>query len=113
MRRTVTSAYVSLDGIIENPQRWSLDYFNDEAGKYATEQLFASDALLMGRRTYDVFASSWPTRRGDAFSDRMNSMSKYVVSSTMEKAEWNNTRSSAAMSRPRFPSSSDSPVRTS
>ena len=91
MRRTVTSTYVSLDGVIENPQRWSLDYFNDEAGKYATDQLFASDTLLMGRRTYDVFASSWPLRSGDAFSDRMNSMAKYVVSSTMEKAEWNNT----------------------
>lgn len=91
MRKVITSTYVSLDGVMENPQHWSLDYFNEEAGTYASQQLFASDALLMGRRTYEVFAQAWPGRSGDDFSDRMNSMTKYVASTTLGSVDWNNT----------------------
>lgn len=91
MRKVITSTYISLDGVMENPQDWSLDYFNEQAMAYATDQLNAADALLMGRRTYEVFAAAWPERSGDEFSDRMNSMAKFVASTTLESADWNNT----------------------
>jgi dihydrofolate reductase len=92
MRNVINSTYVSLDGVIENPQDWSLDYFNDEALAYATDQLLASDALLMGRRTYEGQAAVWPSRSGDPFTDHINRMAKYVASTSLETASWNNTQ---------------------
>jgi dihydrofolate reductase len=92
MRKIITSTYVSLDGFIDNPHLWSMNYWNEEAGRYAYDQLFASDILLMGRVTYEGFAAAWPDRAGaDDFADRINAMDKYVVTSTLDKAEWNNT----------------------
>lgn len=91
MRRIIVSTYVTLDGVIEAPQNWSLNYFDEEAGKFASEQLFAADALLLGRETYQGFAEAWPSRSGD-FADRINSMTKYVVSTTLaEPLEWTNS----------------------
>jgi RibD C-terminal domain len=60
MRRIVTSTYISLDGVYEDPA-WSAPYWSDEAQQFAHDQLFASGALLLGRKTYEVFAASWPT----------------------------------------------------
>ena len=92
MRRIIVSTFVTLDGIIESPQKWSLNYFDEEAAKFASEQLFAADALLLGRETYQGFADAWPSRTGD-FADRINSMAKYVVSTTLEEPlAWNNSR---------------------
>lgn len=93
MRKIVNSTYISLDGVIENPQNWTMDYFGEEAQGFAREQLFASDALLMGRATYDGFAQAWPAmeeQTGD-FGARMNNLPHYVVSDSLEKGEWNNT----------------------
>ncbi len=90
MRKIIVSTYVSLDGVIEAPEKWSLKFWNDEHAKYANDQLFASDALLMGRMVYEGFAASWPSRRNE-FADRMNGLPKYVVSTTLEEAEWNNS----------------------
>jgi dihydrofolate reductase len=88
MRRIIVSTYATLDGVIESPQNWSFKYFDEEAGKFAVEQLFASDALLLGRETYQGFAEAWPSRSDD-FADRINSMAKYVVSTTLEAPlEW-------------------------
>ena len=92
MRRIVNSTYVTLDGITSDPQEWSLDYFDAGAAEYALDKLRASDALLMGRLTYEGFASAWPERSGDEFSDRMNAMAKYVASTTLTAPSWNNTR---------------------
>ena len=83
MRKIIVSTFVTLDGVIENPQHWSLNYFDAEAANFANEQLFAADALLMGRGTYQSFAEAWPSRTGD-FADKINSMAKYVVSTTLE-----------------------------
>lgn len=58
MRKIIVSTYVSLDGVIEAPEKWSLKFWNDEHAKYAHDQLFASDALLMGRKVYKDFAAS-------------------------------------------------------
>src|SRR6266540_2180659 len=89
MRRVVVSTYVTLDGVMEAPEKWEL-WNEEEMEKYAWEQLLASDALLMGRKIYEGFAAAWPSRGGE-FADRMNSLPKYVVSTTLEAVEWSNT----------------------
>lgn len=94
MRKIINSTYITLDGVIEGPHLWPS--FGDARDKrfdeIQTELALACDAVLMGRRTYDVFAQAWPTRSGDAVSDQMNSMAKYVVSTTLQDPEWANTQ---------------------
>jgi dihydrofolate reductase len=91
MSKVVLVSYVSLDGVVENPS-WTVPYWNDELATYQRDQLFASDALLLGRRTYEEFAAVWPsmTEEGD-FGERMNSLPKYVATSTLKALEWNAT----------------------
>jgi dihydrofolate reductase len=95
MSDLVVSTYVTLDGVFEEPG-WSGPYWSDEAQQFARDQLWASDALLMGRKTYEVFAVSWPTnewieREGD-FADRMNTLPKYVASRALEEPlEWSHS----------------------
>jgi dihydrofolate reductase len=93
MRKIVVSTQVSLNGVEENPQRFAFDYANEEFMKYASEQLFASDALIMGRVTYEGFAKAWSARAGaDVFADRMNALPKYVASRTLTgPLTWNST----------------------
>jgi dihydrofolate reductase len=91
MRRIINSTYISLDGVIVDPQTWPTNGVDEEAGVIQGELLFACDAVLMGRHTYDAFAPAWSSRTGDPFSDRMNAMTKYAVSSTLKDAAWNNT----------------------
>lgn len=93
MRKIINSTYISLDGVIENPQNWpSSKHEDDGAGcRLQNDLLSACDAVLMGRRTYEGFAPVWSARSGDPLSDRMNSMEKYVVSSTLQDPTWNNT----------------------
>src|SRR5919109_4170493 len=93
MRKIVNSTYITLDGVVENPHLWPSLGGGDasEGDQIQTELLLACDAVLMGRRTYEGFAPVWPTRSGDPVSDRMNSMPKYVVSSTLSNPEWTNT----------------------
>jgi dihydrofolate reductase len=91
MGKIVISEYVSLDGVMENPG-WTMPYWNDEIAKFKFNELFESDALLLGRVTYQGFASAWPSRTDEqGFADRMNNIPKYVVSTTLDKGEWNNT----------------------
>ena len=94
MAKIINSTYVTLDGVVEGPHLWpSLGRPGDERwGRIATELLLSCDAVLMGRRTYEVFAPVWPTRSGDPYSDRINTMPKYVVSTTLEDPEWANTQ---------------------
>jgi dihydrofolate reductase len=87
--RLVATEYVSLDGVFEEPGNWSGPYFNDEAAEFKWAELQASDALLLGRKTYEGFAAAWPTMSDPmGFADKMNSMPKHVVSTTLDKAEW-------------------------
>lgn len=90
MRRVVSSTFASLDGVINHMDSWHFAYVDDEATKIATEQLLASDALLMGRHTYNVYARAWPERDGD-YADKINSMQKYVASATLDRASWAHT----------------------
>ena len=102
MRKIVVSTYLTLDGVMEDPGGaegfehggWHWQFFDEEAAKYARDQLFASDALLLGRVTYQGFAAAWPSMTDEeGFADRMNSMPKFVVSKTLEEPlEWNNSR---------------------
>src|SRR5438105_4201 len=93
MRRVVVTEYVSLDGVFDEPGQWSFPFWNDEAFTFKRDELFASDAQLLGRRTYEGFAQAWPTMSDEVgFADRMNTMPKYVVSTTLENPAWNNTR---------------------
>jgi dihydrofolate reductase len=87
--RLVATEYLSLDGVFEEPGRWSGPWFKEEAGQFKWAELQASDALLLGRNTYQGFAAAWPTMKGTGeFGEKMNSMPKYVVSSTLDKVEW-------------------------
>ena len=89
MRKIKAAVYVSLDGVMESPA-WTGPYFDDELAKYQRDYLFSSEALLLGRVTYEGFVASWPSMTDeDGFAERMNTMPKYVVSTTLEHTEWN------------------------
>ena len=93
MRKIINSTYISLDGVVEQPHLWpTIDRPSDErGGQIQTELLLACEAILMGRRTYEGFAPVWQTRSGDPYSDRINTMPKYVVSTTLTDPDWANT----------------------
>ena len=99
MRKLIEATFVTLDGVISDtipstvphasPEKWGSPYWDDEHANYAQDLLFASDALLLGRVTYEGFVKSWPSRTGD-FADRINSLPKYVASRNLEgPLEWN------------------------
>ena len=93
MRKIINSTYISLDGVVELPHKWpTIERPNDGRGdQIQTDLLMACDAVLMGWRTYESFAPAWQSRSGDPLSDRMNAMSKYVVSTTLTDPDWANT----------------------
>jgi dihydrofolate reductase len=97
--KIIVSEFVSLDGVMEAPgggedfkyAGWTFEIKRGEEGdKFKLDEAMDSEALLLGRRTYDGFAAAWPNIKGE-FADKFNSMPKYVISSTREKGEWNNT----------------------
>src|SRR3954462_357214 len=99
MGRIVVTEFASLDGVVEDPGGaedfkyggWSFEISRgDEGDKFKLDETFASDALLLGRVTYEGFAAAWPSRDGE-FADKFNSMPKYVVSSTLKDPEWTNS----------------------
>jgi len=95
MRKIIVSEYVTLDGIMEDPGGggWSFPFWSEESAKFKADELFASDGLLLGRVTYEGFAAAWPTMPGTGeYGERMNGFPKYVVSTTLETLEWNNSR---------------------
>jgi dihydrofolate reductase len=99
MGRIIVTEFVSLDGVVEDPGGsedfkyggWSFEISRgDEGDKFKLGEAFEADALLLGRVTYDGFAAAWPSREGE-FADKFNDMPKYVVSSTLENPDWNNS----------------------
>jgi dihydrofolate reductase len=101
MGRIVVTEFISVDGVVEDPGGsedfkhggWAFEFKRGEEGdKFKLDETMESEALLLGRVTYEGFANSWPSRKDDAgFADKFNSMPKYVVSSTLENPEWNNS----------------------
>lgn len=89
MRKLVVTTFLSLDGVMENPA-WTFPYWNDEIARFKGEETEAADALLLGRVTYEGFAASWPERTGDG-AEFFNGVRKYVVSTTLDRADWNNS----------------------
>ena len=98
MRKLVVTEFVSLDGVMEDPGGaekfehggWTRPYWGDDIGKFKWDELFASDALLLGRVTYEGFAKAWP-KMTDEFANKMNGVAHYVVSTTLTKTEWQNS----------------------
>ncbi|GAB3580365.1 dihydrofolate reductase family protein [Hymenobacter daeguensis] len=88
MSKVIAAEYLTLDGVMENPA-WTAPYFNEELGEFQGELLSACDALLLGRVTYEAFAGAWPNMPDAPGADRMNSLPKYVASTTLQAAEWN------------------------
>ena len=87
MSRIVLTEFISLDGVMEEP-RWTFQFDRGPEGmNFKSEELFSSDALLLGRVTYQGFAQAWPSMGTDEFGKRMNSIPKYVVSSTLTDAD--------------------------
>jgi dihydrofolate reductase len=80
---------MSLDGVIQEPM-WTFKYWNDEIANFKGEESLSSDALLLGRVTYEGFAQAWPNSK-DEGADYFNNVRKYVVSTTLNKLEWNNS----------------------
>lgn len=92
MRKVFLTEFISLDGVIEAPHEWHFPFFGADAGQYKLEELMATDALLLGRVTYEGFAAAWPSMTDEAgFADRFNGMPKYVASTTLQNPEWNNS----------------------
>jgi dihydrofolate reductase len=102
MRKVVASIFVTVDGVVEDPGGaegfelggWSFKYGgrSDDDLQHAGDLLRGSDALLLGRKTYEGFSQAWPSMSGGGwYADRMNSIPKHVVSSTLDRAEWNNS----------------------
>ena len=92
MRKVIVSTYVTLDGRVDEVQDWVVPYDDDGAAKYHTDLLMNSDGLLLGRKTYELFAALWPSRSGEfPYVDKLNSMAKYVASATLRDLEWENS----------------------
>lgn len=100
MRKIIVTEFITLDGVIEAPGGnetthpnggWQPAYQSPEAGKYKMDELASVDALLLGKNTYEQFARYWPTQTGAGFADPINRLPKYVVSRSLQQAEWNNS----------------------
>lgn len=100
MRKIIVTEFISLDGVIEDPGGsekskhggWTFPYWSDDISAYKGAELFACDAQLLGRVTYQGFAAAWPTMEGTGeFGEKMNGMPKYVASKTLKQLDWNNS----------------------
>ncbi|WP_327351063.1 dihydrofolate reductase family protein [Streptomyces sp. NBC_01304] len=95
MRKLIETTFITLDGVVSSPEKFAAPYFDEEYAEYARELLFAADALLLGRKTYEIFAPVWPNMEEveGEYAVRMNSLPKYVASRTLTNADvtWNAT----------------------
>ena len=91
MSKLQVAEFLTLDGVMEAPDTWNGPFMNEEIGMDIGSSLFNIGALLYGRRTYEEMAAAWPERTGD-MADRFNSISKFVVSTTLSEATWNNSK---------------------
>jgi dihydrofolate reductase len=92
MRKLIVTTFLSLDGVMENPM-WTVPYWSDEIAQFKGEETTPNDVLLLGRVTYEGFAAAWPQRTGDdTGATYFNGVRKYVVSNTLDKADWNNSQ---------------------
>ena len=98
MAELIVTEFVTLDGVMEAPggepthphSGWALEHYSDEYGEYKMQETMAAGSQLLGRVTYESFAGAWPQRSGP-FAEKFNSMPKYVVTSTLDELEWENS----------------------
>jgi dihydrofolate reductase len=93
MRRLIVAEFITLDGVIEASEEWQPPYVNDEVAAAIQASILGTEAALMGRVTYEMFAGYWPTQTHNEYgiADKLNHQPKCVVSSTLDKADWENT----------------------
>jgi dihydrofolate reductase len=93
MRKITATQFASLDGYMDEPGTWTFPYFSAAISDFKLEELFAAEAMILGRVTYDGFSAAWPAMEDDeaGFGHRMNSMPKYVASRTRHEFDWNAT----------------------
>ena len=91
MRKIKSYFFISLDGVVESPDKWHFPYFDDEMGAAVGAGFANADALLMGRVLYQEWAAYWPAHADQPFGDVMNAIKKYVVSSSLTTADWHNS----------------------
>jgi dihydrofolate reductase len=91
MRRLTAGLFISLDGVIDSVDQWSMEYFDDGVMEEIDAQTSQQDAMLMGRVTYQMWADYWPSSTDEPFATYINNVRKYVVSSTLDKVVWNNS----------------------
>jgi dihydrofolate reductase len=91
VRKIKSHFFISLDGVVEAPDKWHFPYFDDEMGAAVGAGFAGSDAMLMGRVLYEEWAAYWPEHADEPFGDVMNSTTKYVVSNSLQSADWQNS----------------------
>lgn len=100
MRKIIVTQFITLDGVVEPPGGnetphphggWQSTYRSQVGGKYKADELASAEALLLGKHTYQQFAKYWPGQSGNPFADRMNQLPKYIVSGSLQQADWNNS----------------------
>ena len=91
MRKIKSNFFISLDGVVESPDKWHFPFFDDEMGAAVGGGFATADAMLMGRVLYDEWAAYWPQHAEEPFGDVLNSLKKYVVSNSLQAAAWNNS----------------------
>jgi len=91
MRKLIESTLVSLDGVVGSPEKWAMPFWDDENKRYALSRLSEVDAFLLGRVSYEKFAASWSQIKGDDYFDRINSLPKFVASTSLRETTWNAT----------------------
>jgi dihydrofolate reductase len=91
VRKIKSYFFISLDGVVEAPDQWHFPYFDDEMGEAVGAGFATADAMLMGRVHYEQSAAYWPENADQPFGDVMNGMKKYVVSNSLQVAEWQNS----------------------
>jgi dihydrofolate reductase len=93
MSKIIIGTAITLNGVMESPEKWQFPFYSNDISEYEIEQVHLSDALLLGRKTYEMFSSFWPTRTNNEYgiADKFNSTKKYVVSTSLKEASWNNS----------------------
>ena len=93
MSKIIVGTAITLNGVMESPEKWQFPFYSKDISEYEIEQVHQSDALLLGRKTYEIFSSFWPGRTNNEYgiADKFNNTKKYVVSSTLKKVSWNNS----------------------
>jgi dihydrofolate reductase len=91
MRKVVSGLFISVDGVVESPDKWQFDNFDPELMASMGEHIAAEDTILLGRVTYQEWAPYWPTSSDEPYASHINNTPKYVVSTTLDETNWQNS----------------------